>query len=244
MKNCNEILRAIREGNCILLYDCEGREEETDMVFAAEYVTPQLLCEVRRNAGGLVCVSIHSNIAQKLGLPFMADILELASGRFPVLSRFFPEDVPYGDKPAFSITVNHRKTFTGITDNDRALTIRELAKLAHKAQDPGVKDDVLRREFGSNFRSPGHVHILIAEKNLLKLRRGHTELSIALAELAGLTPAMVICEILDNHTGKALSKDAALRYAGNYGLTFIEGKEIIMTYHKFRNSLPSGGIST
>jgi len=221
----------------ILLYDCEGREEETDLVMAAEYVTPQRIRHARQEAGGLLCVALSYDVAERLGLPFMVDIHNLAANQYPVLSNLDPSDIPYGDKPAFSITINHRNTFTGITDNDRALTISELAKLVQKARDSRLSDDELRKEFGANFRSPGHVHLLIACNGLTETRKGHTEYSIALSEIAGITPAMMICEMLDNHTGKALTKEAALQYARTHEAPFFEGRDVMIAYQKPHRSL-------
>ena len=82
-------------------------------------------------------------------------------------------------------------------------------------------------DFGAEFRSPGHVALLRAASGLLNERRGQTELSIQLALIAGITPSMVVCEMLDERTGKALSKDDARRYSLRYGMPFIEGKELV-----------------
>ena len=123
--------------------------------------------------------------------------------------------------------MNHRRTFTGITDIDRALTIRELGGLGAKALDgPAVE------EFGRNFRSPGHIPLLRAGDGLLDERQGHTELSIALAELAGVTPVVVVCEMLDAQTGRALSREAAAEYAEKHDLVFLNGSDIVREYKK------------
>ncbi len=220
-----------------MLYDCDGREEEIDLVTAAEHVTPEGVCRARRDAGGLICVAVSHHVAQRLGLPFMEDILNLAANKYPPLSKLHPSDIPYSDKPAFSITVNHRKTFTGITDNDRALTIKELAKLAHKAVNSDLPDNVLREEFGANFRSPGHVHILIAQDGLTQTRKGHTEYSIALTEIASITPAMMICEMLDNRTGKALPKNTIVKYTRTHHMPYIEGKDIVIAHQKTQEAI-------
>ncbi|MDI6655028.1 MAG: 3,4-dihydroxy-2-butanone-4-phosphate synthase, partial [Candidatus Hydrothermarchaeota archaeon] len=113
---------------------------------------------------------------------------------------------------------------TGITDNDRSLTIRELAKVADNALNgyrPG--------EFGRNFRSPGHVVLLRAADNLLLGRKGHTELSVALMELTGLTPVATICEMLGND-GNSLPFEKARKYARKHGLPFLEGKDLIKKF--------------
>jgi len=103
--------------------------------------------------------------------------------------------------------VNHRETFTGITDNDRALTIRKVGETVDKVL-KGEKID-----FGDEFRSPGHVALLRAASGLLDERRGQTELSIELAIKAGISPSMVVCEMLDEKTGKALTKEDAMKYS-------------------------------
>lgn len=124
-----EALKALRKGEMVLVFDADNRERETDMIVAAEKTTPDHIRVMRNDAGGLICVPVSWENSESLGIPYMTDIMNEASGRYPVLSRLSPHDIPYDEKSAFSITVNHRRTFTGITDNDRALTIRELAEL-------------------------------------------------------------------------------------------------------------------
>jgi len=122
----------------------------------------------------------------------------------------------YGDKPAFTISINHLKTFTGITDNDRALTIREFGNLIARR---GGKSD-----FKKNFRAIGHVFLLSSRG--LKNRRGHTELTISLAKYAHEAPAMALCEMLSD-TGKAATRAEAQAYARKHGMPFIEGKQVV-----------------
>jgi 3,4-dihydroxy 2-butanone 4-phosphate synthase len=81
-------------------------------------------------------------------------------------------------------------------------------------------------EFSLEFRSPGHVPLLRAAPGLLRDRRGQTELSIVLAQAAKVTPAMVMCEMLDGETGRSLSKEDAMKYANERGLAFIEGRDV------------------
>jgi 3,4-dihydroxy 2-butanone 4-phosphate synthase len=181
---------------------------------------------MRKDAGGLICVAISFDIANRLGLPYMLEVLEFASKNYPSLSELINSQPSYG-KPAFSISVNHRNTFTGITDIDRALTIKELAKLC----DLAVKNfDDIQHRFASNFRAPGHVQLLIASDGLISKRAGHTELSVYLAQLAGLTPVTVICEMLDDETHKSLPSQSAKNYAKMYAIPFVEGLEIITHY--------------
>ncbi|MDY7083187.1 MAG: 3,4-dihydroxy-2-butanone-4-phosphate synthase, partial [Halobacteria archaeon] len=84
-------------------------------------------------------------------------------------------------------------------------------------------------EFSSEFRTPGHMAVLRAAENLLDDRQGQTEMSVELVEEAGLIPAAVICEMLDDDTGEALSKDEARAYAEANDLVFLEGKEFAKT---------------
>jgi 3,4-dihydroxy 2-butanone 4-phosphate synthase len=217
----------MKEGKFGLLHDSEGRENEVDMIMAAEFVGPSQVATMRKDAGGLICVALHPTIAENFGLPYLTEVYEAASSKFKVLTKTRPHDIPYDERSAFSLSVNHRRTFTGITDIDRALTISELGRLGAKALDgPAVE------EFGRNFRSPGHVPLLRAGDGLLDERQGHTELSIALAELAGVTPVVVVCEMLDAKTGRALSRKAAADYAKKHGLVLLRGSDVVRNYRR------------
>ncbi|MCD6248145.1 MAG: 3,4-dihydroxy-2-butanone-4-phosphate synthase [Hadesarchaea archaeon] len=220
-------LRDLREGKFVLLHDDDRRENEVDMVIAARGVRPPHIATMRRDAGGLICVALHPKVADNLGLPYLTDIYKSVPG-FKVLEATEPNDLPYDEISSFSISVNHRKTFTGITDSDRALTISELGRISALALDSRVIE-----EFGRNFRSPGHVPLLRAANGLLRERLGHTELAVALAEMAGLPPAVAICEMLDGETHLALSKEKARRYALERGLAFLNGEEVIRAYEEF-----------
>jgi 3,4-dihydroxy 2-butanone 4-phosphate synthase len=87
-------------------------------------------------------------------------------------------------------------------------------------------DGVMIHEFGKNFRSPGHVHLLCTSNDLLKSRKGHTELSTALMLMAKLAPSATICEMIGEN-GKSLTKNEAKKYAEKNRLMFLEGKEIL-----------------
>jgi 3,4-dihydroxy 2-butanone 4-phosphate synthase len=141
-----------------------------------------------------------------------------------------PTDIPYDTKSAFSITINHRATFTGITDIDRALTISEFAKLAKKTK--SMSNEEARIAFGKTFRAPGHVHLLNSSKDLLSKRFGHTELSTALLVMAGVTPSATVCEMMGDD-GHALSKEKAKVYAERFDLCFLEGHQIIDSWRKW-----------
>ncbi len=214
--NIEQALNSFREGNFILLHDGNDREDEVDMIIAAEYVKPEHITMMRKDAGGLICLAIDHDTASILRLRYMHEILEKE------LSELIYEKTPYGEKPSFSLTINHKDTYTGITDNDRALTISSMSKICKL-----IKDGYdARARFLSEFKTPGHVPLLIARKGLLEERNGHTELSIALARLAGITPAIAMCEMLDDDTHEALSIDKAREYAKRHGLFILEGKEV------------------
>ncbi len=228
----NQVQRAaesLKNGEMILLFDSDDREGETDFVIPANKVTPAHVYKMRKDGGGLICVAIHPLAASKLGLPFYADILRHSdlNGDGKTLRKMVEKDgdIPYDSKSSFSLWVNHRDTFTGITDKDRSLTISRIGEFVSKAMD-GMDVDL-----SSEFRSPGHVSLLRAADALVIQRAGQTELSVVLAEFAGIIPAMAICEMLDGTNGMALSKDDAMKYADEHGLVFIEGKDVIQEFN-------------
>ena len=216
-----EAISSLRQGNFILLHDGDKRENEVDMVIAAEFVTPEHIARMRMDAGGLICISINHAFATSLGLDYMHEIL-FDSQQFDADSKkMVIGTAPYGDKPSFSISVNHKNTFTGITDKDRALTISEMEKLYK------VENERRKKVFNSTFRTPGHIPLLIASEGLLSNRLGHTEMSIYLMKLAGLTPVTAICEMLDSRTYTALSAEKAKKYAKDNSLPYFDGSELV-----------------
>jgi len=219
---------SLRRGDFVLIHDAVNRENETDLVVLAEKVEPRHIAQMRMDAGGLICVALHPKIAKNIGLAYMTEVYDAATCNVKVFAATKPDDIPYDEKSAFSISVNHRKTYTGITDADRALTIRELGLLGKKAMVKRMTD-----EFGRNFRSPGHVPLLLAVDGLVTKRQGHTELSCALAEIAGMTPALAICEMLDSRTSKALHTKDSIRYAEKRGLVHLDGFELVDEYEKW-----------
>jgi 3,4-dihydroxy 2-butanone 4-phosphate synthase len=226
-----QALKAVRAGRFILLYDFASREGETDFAIRADAITPEHIRTMRKDGGGLICTAVHPLAAQRLQLPFACDLLNGCSAVEQV------GEVPYDPKnrSSFSLWVNHRSTFTGITDRDRAITIQALAEQVKRSLNGGGAD------FPRQFRTPGHVAILRAADRLLDQRWGQTELSIALAEGAGVTPAMVICEMLDDQSGLALTRHDAETYARSHGLVFVDGASV-MEWWKERRSNPSSQI--
>ena len=223
-------LQELKSGRIVLVYDADGREEETDMVLASEFVNPAAIKVLRKDAGGLICTTADTRIQKALGLPFMTELYLGMADQYPVMRGLTPNDIPYDVKSAFGITINYRKTFTGITDNDRALTIHEFASLAKRALT--AEDGWAKNEFGRSFRAPGHVHLLNTAERILETRFGHTELATALVIMAGLVPSATVCEMMGDN-GKALSKQEARTYAKEHGLVFLEGAEVIEAWRAF-----------
>jgi len=216
-----EALSALRGGNFVLLHDGNSRENEVDMVVAADFITPEHIARMRRDAGGLICLSINYPFAKSLGLNYMHDVLSNSNNIDPESKKMIIGTAPYGDRPSFSISINHQNTYTGVTDRDRALTISEIANL--------YKNPVKNKKaiFNSNFKTPGHVHLLIASEGLLSNRLGHTEMSVYLTNLAGLSPAAAICEMLDSETYGALSIEKAKIYSKQNNIPYFDVSELI-----------------
>lgn len=210
-------LDSLRDGRFVLIHDSEGRENEVDMVVAAQHIRPEHISTMRERAGGLLCLSLDATMAKRLGLEYMHDMLG-ASLKGDAL-EMIEGRAPYGDRPSFSLAVNHRKTYTGITDADRAKTIGSFAAL-YSSENP-------RADFVSEFSTPGHVPLLIADPKLLSQRRGHTEMSVYLAGLAGLSPSAAICEMMDSSTHAALSKKGALEFAKQMSIEFIDSQDLV-----------------
>ena len=209
-------LESLKHGEFVLLFDSAGRENEIDMVVAAEFITPEHIARMRQHAGGLLCMALENNFANSLKLQYMHEILSNSeiSNKEMIMGL-----APYGDHPTFSLSINHYQTYTGITDKDRALTIKEMANLFH------IENK--QKKFSSSFKTPGHVPLLIASKGLLSSRQGHTEMSVYLAQIAGLTPVTAICEMMDAETYAALSVDKAKKFAKQNGIPLIDGKELL-----------------
>lgn len=207
--------RSLKNGGYIIIHDAQKRENEFDIVIAAEFVTPRQIATMRRDGGGLLCLALGYDFAQKMGLRYMHDILAEST----VPQQMIMGVAPYGDHPTFSLSVNHIHTWTGVTDVDRARTISEIAALYDT-------DDIAKR-FAESFRTPGHVQLLVASQGLLEDRGGHTEMSVYLTKAAGLKPAAVICEMIDYKSGLALSGLDVTRYADRQNIPILEYEEII-----------------
>lgn len=234
---------ALRQGRLVCVFDEEGREEETDLLGWGGAFTPSHVERLRTDAGGLVFSFVGPGVAARWGLPFLEEVLDAGSDDWPILEQLSDHDLDYDSRSSFSIPVNHRETFTGITDEDRALTIRSMAELAETTSDadPGEA----REAFAERFRAPGHVAVCVAADGLLDERRGHTELGVTLLGLAGLAPVGAGAEMLDS--GTRLSRDDAREYARNRGLPFVTGGEIREAWRTARDatawSMPADLVS-
>ena len=230
IENISRAVTDLQNGKFVLIYDDDDREGEADIVMASEFVAPESIRTMRKDGGGLIFLMTSSEIADKLKLPFLADLFSDVDDKYPVLKELIPNDIPYDSKSSFSLYINHRDTFTGITDIDRGLTMNKFADLAKKIEN--IDDGAATKMFGKEFRSPGHIPICVASKNLLNERVGHTELVVSLLKMADVISVGSGCEIMGD-TGRALSKTKAKQYADENGFVFLEGKEIIKAWKKW-----------
>ncbi|OGP34489.1 MAG: bifunctional 3,4-dihydroxy-2-butanone 4-phosphate synthase/GTP cyclohydrolase II [Deltaproteobacteria bacterium GWC2_65_14] len=189
-----EALGEIRAGRMIILVDDEDRENEGDLMIAAEHIAPEAINFMTRYGRGLVCLSITEERARQLQLPQM--VHENSS--------------PYGT--AFTVSIEARKgVTTGISAHDRATTIR--AVIAEKTR----PEDLVR---------PGHVFPIVARKGGVLVRTGQTEGSVDLARLAGLTPAGVICEIMNEDGTMARMPDLEI-FAQEHRLRIASIRDLV-----------------
>ena len=162
-----EIIAELRAGKMVILVDEEDRENEGDLVLAADFVTPEAINFMARYGRGLICLTLTEEKCRQLNLPLM-----VASNQSPLGTAF-----TVSIEAAAGVT-------TGISAADRARTVQAAVRA-----DAGPADIV----------QPGHIFPLMAQKGGVLVRAGHTEAGCDLAQLAGATPAAVICEILKDN---------------------------------------------
>lgn len=180
-----EIIEEFRAGRMVVLVDEEDRENEGDLVFAAEFVTPEKINFMAKHGRGLICLTLTEAHCKQLNLPLM-----VRENGLPLATNF-----------TLSIEAASGVT-TGISAADRARTVQVAA-----AKDAKPTDIV----------QPGHIFPLRAQNGGVLVRAGHTEAGCDLAQLAGLTPASVICEILKDDGEMARLPDL-IPYAQQHGL--------------------------
>src|SRR5258705_12985069 len=160
-----ELIDEIRLGRMIIVADAEDRENEGDLVLAADFVTPEAINFMATHARGLVCLTLTEERCAQLGLPPM-----VSDNRSPMGT-------------AFTVSIEAATGVgTGISAADRARTVRAATARHAKPED---------------IVQPGHIFPVMGQKGGVLVRAGHTEAGCDLPELAGLTPASVICEIMN-----------------------------------------------
>ena len=159
-------IAAVKAGKIVLVVDDEGRENEGDLIMAAEYATPATVGFIVRHSSGVLCISMESERLQLLQLPPM------------VINNEDPKQT------AYTVSVDAKyNTTTGISAADRATTFRVLAN---------------PKTAPSDLQRPGHVFPLRYKTGGVLARAGHTEVSLDLARLAGLQPAAVLAEVVND----------------------------------------------
>ena len=186
------------KGKFVVLCDAPDREGEADLVLSAKFATPKRMTFLREKAGGLLCLATDTPTARKLGLPYATELL--SNSKYPALKKINSKKTAYGDAPAFSVWINHKSARTGVPDSDKSLAAKEFASIVSSEK---------YADFARKFVSPGHLPLLIGRK--LSERKGHTEMALKLCEIAGLPPAVLVCEMLGG--SKALPQSNAAAFA-------------------------------
>lgn len=186
-------LADLRIGKVVIVVDDEDRENEGDFIGLAEYATPEMINFMAKEGRGLICVPIDEKKAEQLHLQMMTHHNTDAHGT------------------AFTISIDHISTHTGISAFERATTIVELLKDEACAED---------------FKQPGHIFPLVAKEGGVLKRAGHTEAAVDLAKLAGAAPAGVICEIM-NEDGTMARVPDLQKIASKFNLKIITIQALI-----------------
>ncbi len=216
---------AFRAGKPVCLFDAENREGETDLLFPGQCAEPATMRQLRFDCGGLLFLAIGHEVGERFSMPYLQDLHmdERLMSDYPVLRELQTDDLQYDTRSAFTLSINHRETFTGITDRDRALTTRRFAELYSELSD---SDNALEK-LGNEFRTPGHIPVCREAEGGLSRRQGHTELAVGLARLSGMTPVVIGAEMLQKDGDLALPMEDARIWAGERGIPFVTGKELI-----------------
>ena len=198
-----QAIEDIRAGKLIIVADDEDRENEGDLIGAADSITPEMVTFMTKRGSGLLCLALPADRCDALGLAAVS------------------ENNVDAYRTAYTVSIDAAPRFgvtTGISANDRAITIRTAADPATTAAD---------LVFG------GHVHPLRARAGGVLERVGHTEAAIDLARLAGRQPAGVICEILRDDNGQPARRPELERFAKEHQLTFITVAQLVA--HRLQN---------
>lgn len=197
LHSIEEAIEDLKQGKMIVVVDDEERENEGDLLALAEFITPETINFMATYGRGLICTPISQQLAQKLALKPMVSVNT------------------DNHQTAFTVSIDHVDTTTGISAFERAMTIQKMVEPQGKAAD---------------FRRPGHIFPLIAKENGVLERRGHTEATIDLAKLCNSIPAGVICEIMGDD-GEMLRFNDLVKYAAQHHLKMIS-IEALATYRR------------
>lgn len=188
-----DAIKELMEGKVVIVCDDEDRENEGDFIAVSELTTPEVINFMVTHGRGLVCVPITEERAIELDLMAMVDFNTDSHGT------------------AFTVSVDHHTSTTGISAQERATTVRALVD--EKAQK-------------QHFKRPGHIFPLVAKKGGVLRRAGHTEAAVDLARLAGSKPSGVICEIM-NADGTMARVPELRKIADEHNLKMITIKDLI-----------------
>ena len=198
----DEALQDLRDGKLILVIDDPDRENEGDLICAAEFATTENVNAMASLAKGLICMPMSKEMTKKLGLDQMVAVNT------------------DNHSTAFTVSIDHVDTTTGISAVERSLTAMKC-----------VEDDVKPED----FRRPGHMFPLLAKKNGVLERNGHTEATVDLMRLAGLKECGLCCEIM-RQDGGMMRTSELLEFAEHWGLRMITIRGL-QEYRKRRDKL-------
>lgn len=208
----------IRAGKFVIVLDDENRENEGDLICAADAITTEQMAWFIRHTSGFICVSLHPALIEQLEIPMMV----------PINTE--------RNRTAYTVTLDYRHgTTTGISAHDRALSSRKLSQawrqsrsVSNGAVHPQQNgDSLVDKDRGPirpiDFCRPGHLCPLRYTEGGVRRRRGHTEASVDLCLAADLPPAALLCELVDpnDEKGNIASRDACFAFARQHGLKVI-----------------------
>lgn len=212
----NRYCCSTENGEFLVVLDDESRENEGDLIIAAEKITTEKMAFLIRHSSGYVCTPLTNDIADRLNLPLMANALK---NSVPTSAKDTPvatdDDGTPSDRhgTAYTITCDFGEgTTTGISAHDRALTATKLA-------DPSVT--------ARQFLKPGHMLPLRARDGGVLERRGHTEAGVDLCKLSGLQPVSVICELVREEDGLMARRDDCLKFSKQHNIKAITIDDLV-----------------
>ena len=197
-----DALKIFKNGGMLLVSDDEDRENEGDLIMAAQFATPEAVNFMAKEARGLICMPADGKVMEKLQLGAMV------------------ANNTDNHETAFSVSIDHVSTTTGISAYERALT---MLKCSEENAQP------------IDFRRPGHVFPLRARDGGVLVRTGHTEATVDLCKLAGLRPVGICCEIM-NDEGRMARTDELIEFAQKFHLPFITVADLV-AYRKQHEKL-------